>query len=552
MRTFFSFLLLFSLFGCLSERAVQFNEKLDKLETILDSQVFTRQHNIQIDEEIYNFAIRFAVESDKLYNKADKSMAAKLTASRMDPDNDKKNVFFLNVMRRLDPENFKTSPLVSLAPIREQARAWVYVVSEYIHGEGSVKRMVEYFGLLKNWLGCIPDDLAYEALYELFAEEANPSGLMFVYDKNGFVNVHKEARALALCMLLQYNPERIRMDELFKQYAAQLNPIWDGSGEVKHAYRGLVKPQYEGLLSEFDSHNACLAAYHGRESLNKWYKDLFGEKIKVTKKEVSSKIADAWAVVIGISQYEHSGKNGLENLLYADDDAQGFVKALKDHGWKENHIKLLTNSQATKTNIQGVLEGWLRKAGKDDLIVLYWSGHGVPHPDNPDEVYFACHDTDLIKPWTGLRMDRVRKALEERNVRNVIVLADTCHAGKLITRGDKGVSIQPYVEHLRSKNKTPEGWIFLVSADTDRKALELSSLKNGVFTSVLLEALRGAADGYEGAGKKDNIITMGEVRAYLRNVMPSKSKKVMGITRHPVITTNTGDPTIWDISFKGK
>ncbi len=39
--------------------------------------------------------------------------------------------------------------------------------------------------------------------------------------------------------------------------------------------------------------------------------------------------------------------------------------------------------------------------------------------------------------------------MEERKVKNVVVLADTCHAGKIITRGGRGISVVPEIEKLR-------------------------------------------------------------------------------------------------------
>ena len=62
-------------------------------------------------------------------------------------------------------------------------------------------------------------------------------------------------------------------------------------------------------------------------------------------------------------------------------------------------------------------------------------------------------------------MDRVRDFLEERQVRNVIVLADTCHAGKLITRGERGLAVRPYIEKVKKEQNIPKGWVFMVGAD---------------------------------------------------------------------------------------
>ena len=266
----------------------------------------------------------------------------------------------------------------------------------------------------------------------------------------------------------------------------------------------------------------------------------------------SDALKKSWAVIIGISEYQHVNKGGLTNLIYADDDARAFADTLIRLGWKRSEINLLINDEATERNVKIALESWLTKAGPHDQILLFWAGHGFPDPEDPERVYFACYDTDITIPATGYRMDKVRAALEERKCRNVILLVDTCHAGKLITRGDRGISIVPQIDKMQREQKTPKGWIFMVGADTDRKAIEHTSWRNGAFTHCLLGALSGKADGYLSSGAKDGNITMGELRAYMNTAMPDETQKVLGVAKRPIITTSTGDPDIWKLTLQAR
>lgn len=268
--------------------------------------------------------------------------------------------------------------------------------------------------------------------------------------------------------------------------------------------------------------------------------------------ESTNRALQKWAVVIGISNYKHPGQNGLANLIFADDDARAFANTLRNLRWSNSHIKLILNKQATKRNIEIALESWLTKAGPNDQIVLFWSGHGFPDPEDPEKVYFACYDTDIKIPATGYRMDRVRSILEERKAKNVIVLADTCHAGKIITRGERGLSIVPSIEKMKRDKNIPKGWIFMVGADTDRQAIEDTSWANGAFTHSLIKGLSGKADGFQSAGAKDGIVTMGELRSYMNTAMPDETQKVLGVAKRPVITTSTGDPDIWNLTLQAK
>ena len=317
--------------------------------------------------------------------------------------------------------------------------------------------------------------------------------------------------------------------------------------------RETVFPEDRKTLAKTDNAIYSSTNQTAAKSQEETYKP-YAQRLQTTKsreeKILENKYRKKFALIIGISNYENQGKDGLTNLLFADDDANDFSKALEKIGWSSSHIKKLVNEEATKRNIQIALESWLTKAGPNDVIVVFWAGHGFPDPEDPQKVYFACYDTEISIPATGYRMDRVRRSLEERRVRNVLFFGDTCHAGKLITRGERQNSVASHLKALREQKKIPKGWIFMVGAETDRYALESSSWSNGAFTHCLIEGIQGKADGFESMGKKDGIVTMRELQGYLNAVMPEKTQKAIGVARRPLITTTTGDSSIWDLSLE--
>jgi len=336
-------------------------------------------------------------------------------------------------------------------------------------------------------------------------------------------------------------------NELFAHNSERKFGAWKSDEFMDTVLKDVVR-QIGGRIAEASPSSHGMQQVAGHTTAGKGPAPQHSSPREPRKATVSS--GTAWAVVVGLSTFEHAGKGGLTDLVFAADDARSFAQSLLKQGWAKDHIAMALNEEATERNIRILLESWLTKAAQDDLIVLYWAGHGFPDPEDPEKVYLACHDTDVRIPATGFRMDRIISILRERNARNVIVIADTCHAGKLITRGERGLSVVPSVKRMRERDEVPKGWVFMVSAEADRQAIEHSSWRNGAFTHCLLQGLGGKADGYQSAGPRDGTVTLGELRAYLTTTMPEETQKVLGVAKRPLITTSTGDPNIWGLSLQ--
>ena len=261
-----------------------------------------------------------------------------------------------------------------------------------------------------------------------------------------------------------------------------------------------------------------------------------------------------FAVIVGVSAYKHAGEAGLSRLEFARKDAEDFARALEQQGWSPDRIKVLTDQEATKRDVEYALETWLRRVRHDDMIVLFWSAHGWPDPADSEKAYFACYDSRPSDPSSGFRMDQVRRMLDERNARNVVVIADTCHSGKVIKAGDsRAIAVRPALDAMKRNDQIPKGWVFIASADPDRKAYEDKAWANGALTHVLLEGLHEArADGYQSAGTRDGVVTLGELRAYVKDRMAEESLDIIGARLDPLFYTTSGYPQIWDLSFRNR
>lgn len=58
--------------------------------------------------------------------------------------------------------------------------------------------------------------------------------------------------------------------------------------------------------------------------------------------------------------------------------------------------------------------------------------------------------------------------------------------------------------------------------------------------------------GFQSSGAADGVVTMGELRAFMQTAMPDETQKVLGAAKHPVITTSSGAPDIWQLPVAAK
>jgi len=252
-----------------------------------------------------------------------------------------------------------------------------------------------------------------------------------------------------------------------------------------------------------------------------------------------------WAVVIGISKYKDTRIAGLR---YASADARSFYDWLvspRGGGYAPSQVKLLTDSGATAQNIRNALFNWLRQALAEDMVTIYFAGHGSPEsPDSPGNLFLLPYDasyTDIAS--TGFPMWDIETALKRFiKAKKVVVIADACHSGgvgqsfDIARRSSRGVEVNPIGSGLQNLSQAGDG-IAVISASDDKQLSQEGQQwgkGHGVFTWYLLKGLEGEAD-----YNRDGRVTLGELIPYL-------SEKVRRETRNAQSPTVAGkfDPAL--------
>jgi metacaspase-1 len=167
-----------------------------------------------------------------------------------------------------------------------------------------------------------------------------------------------------------------------------------------------------------------------------------------------------WALLIGINTY----KNGTDdpeaeplkipNLRGSLNDVASMKSVLIDrYGFKDAQMKILTNHQATKNGIISGFEWVAKVAQPQDVVVVYYSGHGSQIPDQapldePDKLDESICPYDASRSdWEAdLHDDALKTLIERIPTRNLTLIVDSCCSGDVARPylgGDSSESARP-------------------------------------------------------------------------------------------------------------
>src|SRR5688572_19672018 len=212
-----------------------------------------------------------------------------------------------------------------------------------------------------------------------------------------------------------------------------------------------------------------------------------------------------FALIIGNTEYADPG---LAQLTAPGRDAEDFARVLQD---KEicafDDVKVLLNQSSSA--ISEAIDEFVDQKKPDDLLVLYFSGHGVR--DELGALYLAVKNTNRFRlRSTAIKSDFIREAMDQSRSKRQVLIMDCCNSGAFAqgTKAATGVSIG-----TASAFEAGYGRIILTASDSTQFAWEgdkvIGDTDNSLFTHFLVQGLDGEAD-LDGDGR----ITVDELYDY--------------------------------------
>lgn len=269
---------------------------------------------------------------------------------------------------------------------------------------------------------------------------------------------------------------------------------------------------------------------------------------------------------VGVSDY----RDDAHDLRYAASDVTRLAEQLQIAWPGACRVLPLRDGQADRAGILAA-RTFVQEAGIDDVVLVFFAGHGLIAEDG--NYVFAGHDFDFARPGaTGVRLGEIEALLHATPARRRLVLLDTCRAGRPRPEQVVEVALTPQraaqppsasavegsglgtapTARLRTRGIDPEtssgspvvaedpmqamadlgdgvGATMLAAAGSAEYALEIGSLRGGLFTTAVCEGLGFLAADLD----HDLQITVAEwMRAAQRQVIAwSKGAQVPGLRR---------------------
>ena len=216
---------------------------------------------------------------------------------------------------------------------------------------------------------------------------------------------------------------------------------------------------------------------------------------------------DRAALIIGLEKYAE-----VPPADYASRDAQMFADYAREKlGITPRNIKVLTDTEATRSGLLRALKVWLPQAvqpNKTDLYVFY-AGHGMASDDG-ESAYIVPYgaDTFLLED-TAISRERFYEEIGAAKPRTATFFFDNCYAGT--TRSEERLLAQRPLSIKVQESPVPENYLVFTAGESNQTAGVLDEVKHGRFSYFVFKGLEGEAD-----ANQDGKISAGELHLYVR------------------------------------
>jgi Caspase domain len=221
----------------------------------------------------------------------------------------------------------------------------------------------------------------------------------------------------------------------------------------------------------------------------------------------------AHALLVGISQFDDPK---LAKLNSPHSDVEAFAGVLKDPargGFDSVSVSIDQDVLTIRDQLSALMDG--RSA--DDMVLLYYSGHGIVAKGQ--RLYLATGQSSFDRPQArSIATNEVRDLMEQSRAGRLVVILDCCHSG-VFAEGAKGAEAPAMTDNTFGDGTGAEGQYVLTATDALQYAYDGAGALHEAGTNgpVLSRFTRWLVDGI-GSGEAspfDEQITLDALYQYL-------------------------------------
>jgi hypothetical protein len=236
-----------------------------------------------------------------------------------------------------------------------------------------------------------------------------------------------------------------------------------------------------------------------------------------------------YAIVIGVDQYADTQ---ITTLGGASNDAKALAKALIQYaGFPSEQVTLLASEQPaerqpTRGNILRRLSNMAAVIPPDGLLLLSFAGHGIERGGQafllPSDSQVS-NDVDLLEQ-TAINVSQIKDRIKKIGVTQVLLILDACRNDPVGRANADNPLTAAYTRgfNFDVRNREVQAFATLYATEVGHRAYEYKEKKQGYFTWILVEALRGGA-----ANEKGEVTLAGLVK-YLQERVPKRVLQDLG------------------------
>ncbi|MEO0839847.1 MAG: caspase family protein [Cyanobacteria bacterium J06643_5] len=211
------------------------------------------------------------------------------------------------------------------------------------------------------------------------------------------------------------------------------------------------------------------------------------------------------ALLIGVSEYEP----GLNALPAAVQDVEAMRRVLVDPemgDFADSDITVLKNPQPQK--VRNEIYNLFANRKKDDLVLFYFSGHGIK--DEKGKLYLSTRTTrkdngKLVKP-SSIAASVLHESINDSRSQRQVIILDCCFSGAIATgmtaKDDGSIDLE---EQLGGTGRA-----ILTSSSSTQYSFEQEGSELSLYTRYLVEGIKTGAADTDGDGQ----ISIDELHEY--------------------------------------